>query len=112
MSARSLAYQTQVTGRSGEAFVANGVRFDGVGAGTFLEAKGPGYANFVKDGKFVRWFSGQEGLVSQAQRQVTAANGSPVTWHVAESKAADAMRALFVKRDVTGITIVHTPVGP
>jgi Restriction endonuclease fold toxin 5 len=112
MSARSLAYQTQVTGRSGEAFVANGVRFDGFEAGAFLEAKGPGYATFVKNGEFRSWFRGQDGLLDQAFRQSRAANGAPVTWHVAESKAADAMRTLFATdRRIQGITVVHTPVG-
>lgn len=113
MSARSLAYQTQITGRSGEAFVANGVRFDGFEAGALLEAKGPGYATFVKNGEFRSWFRGQDALLDQALRQSRAANGAPVTWHVAESKAADAMRALFATdRRIQGITVVHTPVGP
>ncbi|WP_108985580.1 Tox-REase-5 domain-containing protein [Candidatus Phycosocius bacilliformis] len=112
MSARSLAYQTQITGRSGEAFVANGVRFDGFEAGAFLEAKGPGYATFVKNGEFRSWFTGKDALVSQVQRQVAAANGTPIIWHVAEAKAADAMRALFATNKVKGITVVHTPVGP
>src|SRR5262249_14977265 len=62
MSARARAYQTQVTGRTGEAYVVNGVRFDGVSGGTLLEAKGPGYATFVRNGEFQDFFQGRQQL--------------------------------------------------
>jgi hypothetical protein len=37
------------------------------------------------------------------------ANGVPIIWHVAESAAADAMRALLKEAKVQELTIVHTP---
>jgi hypothetical protein len=112
MSGRAAAYQSQITGRAGESYLVNGLKFDGFEAGTLLDAKGPGYATFVKGGEFRSFFRGQDSLLSQAQRQVTAAQGVPVTWHVAESTAADAMRALLSTNRVKGITVVHTPVAP
>lgn len=112
MSARAAAYQMQVTGRAGENYVVGGVKFDGFNAGTLLDAKGPGYANFVKNGEFQGFFQGQRGLVIQARNQLAAADGIPITWHVAEVAAVDAMRALLSTNRVRGITIVHTPVVP
>jgi hypothetical protein len=112
MSARARAYQTQVTGRTGEAYVVNGVRFDGVSGGTLLDGKGPGYATFVRNGRFQRFFNGQDALLDQARRQVAAANVAPITWHVAEADAATAMWNLLADNNITGINIVHTPVVP
>jgi hypothetical protein len=46
----------------------------------------------------------------EAQRQVTNAGGRPVVWHVADEKAATAIKSLVGR---TGVTVVHTPVaGP
>jgi hypothetical protein len=113
MSARARAYQTQVTGRTGEAYVVNGVRFDGVSGATLLDAKGPGYATFVRNGQFQPWFQGRQSLLAQAESQVAAANGAPITWHVAEADAATAMRNLLSGNPRTAtITVVHTPVVP
>ncbi len=113
MSARARAYQTQITGRTGEAFVVNGVKFDGIDAGTLLEAKGPGYATFVRNGQFQPWFQGRQALITQARNQVAAGNGAPITWHVAEAEAATAMRNLLSGNPRTGtIAVVHTPVVP
>lgn len=112
MSGRAAAYQSQITGRAGESYLVNGVKFDGFEAGTLLDAKAPGYASFVKNGEFRSFFRGQDSLLSQAQRQVTAAQGVPITWHVAEPTAADAMRALLSTNRVKGVTVVHTPFAP
>ena len=115
MSERAAKYQEQVTGRPvTDAYVvdapAGKVKFDGYDAGEFHEAKGPGYASFVgKDGKFYPWFKGQDTLVSQARRQVAAANGQPVIWHVAEPKAARAMELALTKGNVSGIIIKEEP---
>lgn len=92
MSERAAAYQEQITGASpGSVYEVNGVKFDGYSDGysdgVLEEAKGPGYANFVKDGEFVGWFQGEEGLVSQAESQLRAAGGTPITWSVAEPQA-------------------------
>lgn len=58
MSARAAAYQAQISGRTGEAYVVNGVKFDGVDAAGLLDAKGPGYAIGVKNGQFQSRYSG------------------------------------------------------
>ncbi len=114
MSARARAYQQQITGRAGESYVVNGVKFDGVNAGGLVDAKGPGYATFVRNGEFRGFFQGQRALLEQARRQVAAANGAPITWHVAEADAVSAIRNLFAnaKPPITGITVVHTPPVP
>jgi filamentous hemagglutinin len=112
MSERAAAYQTQITGRTGEFYVVNGVKFDGVGAKGLVDAKGPGYAKFVKDGQFKPWFNGADDLVAQAQRQIAAANGTPITWHVAEAEAATAIQNLLRSKGIQGITVVHTPPVP
>lgn len=112
LSGRASAFQRQITGREGEAYIIGGVRFDGVGPGGLIEAKGPGYASFIRDGQFEPWFRGAGDLVNQARRQVGAANGCSVTWHVAEAEAAAAMRRLLQQNNVSGISIVHTPPVP
>jgi RHS repeat-associated protein len=54
MSDRARDYQTQITGRTGEVYRVNGVKFDGYNSSTktLLDAKGPGYAKFVENGAF------------------------------------------------------------
>ena len=107
MSPRAAAYQAQITGRAGDAFVLNGVKFDGFANGVLQEAKGPGYAAFIKDGVFQPWFNGASDLVSQAQRQLGAAGGTRIRWYFAEESAANATRALFKARQIQGIDIVY-----
>ena len=108
MSANAAAYQARVAGTNGSAYVVNGVKFDGFANGMLIDAKA-GYAQFVKDGQFRSWFSGADSLVAQAQRQLNAANGTPIQWRFAEEVAANATRVLFQQRGVTGIDIVHVP---
>ncbi|MFJ1309533.1 hemagglutinin repeat-containing protein [Agrobacterium sp. P15N1-A] len=112
MSPRAQAYQKQITGTSGQVYVVNGVKFDGVSAnGTLLEAKGPGYAKFVDKttGNFKSWFSGADALVDQAQRQSIAAGGAPITWNVAEPSAAKAIQNLLLDNRINGIKINVVP---
>ncbi len=108
MSARAAAYQARF-GRVGEVFRVNGVKFDGIVNGVLQEAKGPGYATFVRNGAFQPWFRGADALVSQAQRQIAAADGAPIQWHFAEEIAANATRALFNREGITGIQVLFTP---
>jgi hypothetical protein len=108
MSERAAAYQARF-GRVGEVFHVNGVKFDGVVNGVLQEAKGPGYATFVRNGSFQPWFRGADALVDQARRQVAAAGGAPIQWHFAEEAAANATRSLFTERGVTGIQVLFTP---
>jgi hypothetical protein len=41
------------------------------------------------------WFEGVEELRDQAQRQLKAADGTPIQWHFAEREVADFMRGQF-----------------
>jgi hypothetical protein len=110
MSPRSAAYQAKITGRPAtEGYILEGVEFDGYRAGKLLEAKGEGYAQWVKNGEFLPIFKGADELLEQMERQGRAANGMPIIWHVAESAAVDAMRALLKEAKVKELTIVHTP---
>jgi len=116
MSARAAAYQTQITGLpAGAAYLVNGVKFDGFANGVLQEAKGAGYAWAVTEqGVFRSTFRGADALAAQAQRQLTAAGpGANIQWTFAEEAAANATRALFESRGITGIEIrVVAPVVP
>jgi filamentous hemagglutinin len=109
MSARAAAYQTQITGQTGQAYVVNGVKFDGFTDGVLLDAKGPGYATFVdSSGQFKPWFTGQQSLLNQADSQLTAAAGTPITWHVAEPSAATTIQNLLQSNGYGAIKVVNT----
>ncbi|QJE99144.1 Tox-REase-5 domain-containing protein [Luteolibacter luteus] len=109
MSARSAAYQSRITGRPADInYVVAGVKFDGFDEerGALLEAKGPGYATFVRMGGS----DTAKGLVSQAERQLDATSRKlPIEWHFAEEIAALAVIKLFKFRDVTHISVIYTP---
>jgi filamentous hemagglutinin len=110
MSPRAAAYQEQITGEpAGSVYRVNGVKFDGFTDGVLQEAKGPGYANFVENGEFQPWYDGAEKMVRQAVSQLAAANGTPITWSVAEESAVTAIDNLFAARGITGINVVYVP---
>ncbi|EPH03781.1 hypothetical protein HMPREF1531_01207 [Propionibacterium sp. oral taxon 192 str. F0372] len=112
MSPRARAYQAKVTGSSpNTAYVVNTVKFDGFENGFLVEAKGPGYAHFIKNGRFQKWWldTGGEAMLTQAKNQLKAAGTTPVQWRVAEPEAVDAIRRLFHDNDVFGIEVVHVP---
>jgi len=111
MSGRAAAYQAQIAGRAG-VYEVDGVKFDGFANGALQEAKGPGYATFVRNGQFVPWFRGADALAGQAERQVAAAGGTPIDWSVAEPSAATAIRNLFAERGISGIGVSYVPPGP
>jgi len=115
MSDRAARYQSQISGRLPDVgYQVDGVNFDGYDLirGVLLDAKGPGYAGFVKDGKFRDWFRGQDSLIDQAQRQLNAANGHRIEWHIAEEDALPAFRRLFRENNISGINLIHTPATP
>jgi hypothetical protein len=115
-SERAARYQQQITGRPiEEAYWVDGVKFDGYKNGVLLEAKGPGYADKFLDTLAPEfWFehSGAHDLIKQAKRQFDAAKGVPIQWHVAESRAADAIRLLLKRAGHGAIEVIHTPVIP
>jgi restriction endonuclease fold toxin 5 of polymorphic toxin system len=101
---RAAQYQARITGQPGQAYELNGVRFDGASdAGELLEAKGPGYANLLR-----QKFAGSviDKLLAQAARQVAAAAGRQIVWHFAEQEAADAVIEELIK---LGIKVVVSP---
>jgi len=108
MPPRARTYQKQITGRTGQAFVVNGVKFDGFKNGSLIECKGPGYLKFIKeDGTFQDWFRASE--LKQANDQIRAANGYPIEWYVAEPKLKSALEYLFSVNGITNIRIHHVP---
>jgi hypothetical protein len=86
----------------------NGVKFDGMMEGVLIEVKGPGYLKFLKENEFVEWFRGRSGLLEQARNQLTAAQGAPVVWHVAEEAFARKLRQIFSDLELD-IRVVFTP---
>jgi RHS repeat-associated protein len=91
MSAKAAAYQSQITGHAAnESYLVNGVKFDGASNTVLLEAKGPGYSRFINaaTGSFKPWWRGSKTLLAQATRQVAAAEGAPIEWHIAEQSVA------------------------
>ena len=96
MSQASRAYQTQITGHTGEAFIQNGVKFDGVINGNLVDAKCH-YSQFVdkSTGQFYEWFDGKQALIDEANRQIYAAQGAKIQWYFAEEEAMNAVQRLF-----------------
>lgn len=112
MPTRAAQYQTQITGRQpGWVYRVDGVNFDGYLNGTLLEAKGPGYDRFLlPNGEFQSWFTGDQGMINEAIRQVTAAGETPIEWHVAEWRSYNAISTLLDEYD--SIQVIYTPFLP
>ena len=108
MSPESFAYQSQITGHPGEAYVVNGVKFDGISnTGRLIEVKGD-YSHFInKSGMFYEWFTGANSLVSKALRQLSAAGGTPIDWYFSNLKTMNAIQALFEENGITGINFIY-----
>jgi hypothetical protein len=113
-------YQSQVSGapegwvyrveRAGEKY-----DFDGYKDGFLVDGKGPNYDNkFLDTLEPKHWFknTGAEELLRNAERQRRVANGVPIRWHVAESKAAMSIRKLLEDYGVLDIKVIHTPMLP
>lgn len=114
MSEQARRYQAQVTGAP-EGYVYRVKRgdqevdFDGFDEGVLLEAKGTGYAQWInKRLEFFGNFQGRDQLIAQAKRQISAANGTPIKWIVAEEKLAGALRKLFMAEQLP-IKVIHVP---
>lgn len=109
---RRQLYLGKVIGASGT-LLSDWVSFRGrqrvIIRGSSLDAKGFGYARFVREGQFRSWWRGADSFVDQARRQVQAARVTPIQWHFAEAAAAHATRNLFQSRGVVGIEVIFTP---
>ncbi|MFP2912019.1 Tox-REase-5 domain-containing protein, partial [Pyxidicoccus sp. 3LFB2] len=123
LSPRAARYQEQRSARpASEAYWLGevgrkGVRFDGFEAGVLLDTRGPGLASrFNEDLSPKPWFArwGVKELLEQARRQHTAARGvgARVRWHVAEERAARAVRKLLEANQLSEVEVVHTAAMP
>ena len=112
MSDRARSYQTQITGHDGQAWYQGGVKFDGIKDGTLIETKSY-YSQFVNNttGEFYGWFSGADGFVDQANRQIQASGGMPIYWYFAEESTMNATQSLFEANNITGIEFRYIPVN-
>ena len=110
MSEFSRNYQKQITGRDGQVWFQNNVKFDGMKDGILIETKGK-YSQFIdkKTGEFYSWFSGKKGLVEQAKRQLKASEGSRIQWYFAEKDTLNAVKALFMDNNIKGIELIYEP---
>jgi hypothetical protein len=122
MSPEAQRYQSQLTGtpagwvyriRTGPSTSRKeGVDFDGFKDGVLLEAKGPGYRKLLEKMYGKPWFRCIDKMLDQAQRQLSAAKGSPVQWHFAEREVADLVRQAFEDNNLGRIKVFHTPDAP
>lgn len=107
MSDFSRAYQKQITGQEGMAWVQNGVKFDGMKDGILLDAKG-NYSQFINKntGEFYDWFTGKQGLLDEARRQIDASEGARIQWYFAEEETRDVVQELFSDKGITEIELI------
>jgi hypothetical protein len=76
--------------------------------GVLIEAKGLGYSDALNSGKLFPWLGMQIKMISQAKRQLEAADGRPIAWYFAEQRVADRMRREFAKRRLP-ISVSYLP---
>jgi RHS repeat-associated protein len=108
MSVAAAEYQSFITGRAAnESYLLKGVKFDGIIDDVLVDAKS-GYGSFVNpaNGKFHGWFTGVEGLVDQARRQLIASEGTQIQWYFQNNAAMQATQKLFNQRGVQGIELI------
>lgn len=110
MPQNSRDYQTRITGKTDEAWVQHGVKFDGMKDGVLIETKAD-YAQFIdsKTGEFKKWFSGKEDLVNQAKRQLNASDNARIEWYFNEKDAMEVVEQLFAERGIEGINLIFYP---
>ena len=66
--------------------------------------------NFVTaSGDFVSWFTGKEGLLTQAKNQINAANGAKIEWHFSTERSMKATQKLFKENNIEGIELKYSP---
>ncbi len=116
-SERARNYETQITRAEALDYVVRNpgegaVKFDGCAVwdphSPLLEAKGPGYEDLIEWGQKSGFINGlAAGPESQGKRQIEAAKGLPIEWHVAERRAWEFFKNLIHPRGP--IRFVHTP---
>ncbi|MFL5357258.1 Tox-REase-5 domain-containing protein [Archangium sp.] len=111
----ALDYQEQVTGQPAwRVYLIDGMEFDSFTGKELLEAKGPGYKQFLeKDGTLKPWFEGGkgfQGLMEQARKQSRIAKTLklPLIWHVAEPEFASFLRQRFRREGWDNIDVRDT----
>lgn len=112
MSDASREYQKYITGADeGMVYEVEGVKFDGYKDRALIEAKGD-YSGFVdkSTGEFYDWFSGQDSLINQANRQLNVANGTKIEWYFNDSTSLDAVKSLF-DGQIDGIDLILKPMS-
>jgi hypothetical protein len=109
MSPRSAAYQEQITGHPiGTGYVVDGVKFDTFSNGVLTDAKGY-YKQFVENGEWKDFFTGDKGLIKQANDQIRVANGTPIQWVFAEPEVASVVEKMFKNEGIYGIAVGVIP---
>ena len=76
-------------------------------SGNPVEAKGPGIANMVKNKKMQGFLTPK--FRKQADRQLDATGGRPLTWYADEPEAAEYFRSIFSEPRYSRITVVNAP---
>jgi len=112
MSKAAAQYQQHITGKvATESYLIDGVKFDGIKNGVLLDAK-YGYASFMNKNtrKWHKWFTGQDPLKAQAERQIKAAQGMPIEWHF-ENKQIRDLVAKTLSEKYKEITCIYTPLN-
>jgi hypothetical protein len=115
----ALLYQEQITGlpRGLDVKLPNPiggrpVSFDGCreSDGTMLEAKGPNYANKLRQNSQFVWPNIEADMNGQVERQSKAADasGRMVEWHFAEEEVADYFRSDW-ERKYKNLKVIYTP---
>ncbi len=110
MSDFSRKYQTQITGKEGQVWYQNGVKYDGMKDGVLIDAKGK-YSQFVNKntGEFKEWFTGKYDIIDEAHRQIKASEGAKIQWYFAEESTMNAFKQLFSDENVCGIELKFEP---
>ncbi|MFL5344026.1 MAG: Tox-REase-5 domain-containing protein [Hyalangium sp.] len=116
-SERARRYQEQISGRSAdEVYFIDGVEYDGFTSGVLKEAKAERYLEFFDEsGQPEVWYEksgGFDGLIEQASKQVRAARGIPLEWHVAERELVEILLDHFQQAGIKGIKVIYTPPIP
>ncbi len=110
MSDAAKSYQEFISGMPwNQSFELNNVRFDAIRNGILADAKS-GYLNFVNtNGEFQDFFTGQADIISQARRQINAAEGLPVEWHFEHDIVRKAFEKLLKDEGLNNLYLIHTP---